>query len=186
MSWLEIGAILFNVVSVALVIANNKWNWYVGLVGVILLIIFFAQQELWGQTFIQVVFLLQTIHGVIAWEKNNGDIKYVEIRLIKWYDVMAFFVTVGVVLAMCLERVALDYLSAAVAMFATYLMARKFIVHWFMWIVVDIILIIMFVGMEMWGMVTLYTIFLLMCCVGAQRWSNLWVEQETKKLQANA
>jgi nicotinamide mononucleotide transporter len=71
-------------------------------------------------------------------------------------------------------------------MFATYLMARKFIVHWFMWIVVDIILIIMFVGMEMWGMVTLYTIFLLMCCVGAQRWSNLWVEQETKKLQANA
>lgn len=181
MSVFEIIAIILNIISVYLTIKNDVRNWWVGLVGVIMLGIFFYQKEIYGQMIIQIIFLLQTIHGVLSWKNKGSEIVFPDRFNVKWYDWAAFILTIILLHITFYMTKGLDYPSAVLAMFATYLMARKFTIHWFIWIMVDILLMTMFFKMKLYGMTFLYLAYLIMCFVGIKKWDKIWTQQQISK-----
>jgi nicotinamide mononucleotide transporter len=66
----------------------------------------------------------------------------------------------------------LDALTTVMSLVAQFLMSRKILEHWYVWIAADVIFIGLFASRGLYLTAVLYLIFLLMCLQGQKEWRN--------------
>jgi nicotinamide mononucleotide transporter len=71
----------------------------------------------------------------------------------------------------------IDALVTALSLVAQWLLNRKHIENWLVWIVVDVLTIGLGISREMYLLATLYMIFLGMCMVGWHQWRHTMIPQ---------
>jgi len=64
----------------------------------------------------------------------------------------------------------LDALTIALSLVAQWLMLRRFVEHWLVWIAVDLVYVPLYVWRELPLTGALYAVFLLMCLRGLVQW----------------
>jgi nicotinamide mononucleotide transporter len=68
----------------------------------------------------------------------------------------------------------LDALTTVISLTAQYMLCRKQLEHWLLWIVADLIYIPLYLARGLPLTAVLYTVFLLMCIVGWRDWQRAW------------
>lgn len=178
-SWLEIVGAITGGACVLLVVVRSVWNFPVGIVCSSSYLVFFAQDKLYADAGLQVVFIVLGIHGWVAWglvrTESAMPIRRVSLREIT--VLAALFPAVWLGLVRLLEYVggaapAFDGFVTALSLAAQWLLNRRHIENWLAWIVVDQVAVVMFLSRGMYLTAGLYALFLAMCVSGLIEWQR--------------
>ena len=202
-SWLELVGTIFNLACVILIARRNIWTWPVGIVGVILFGILFYQINLYADALEQIYYLITGIIGWYMWArlKNRGkDDKKVAITTntlranLIWIGGIA---AISALTAYALARVhtwlpaifpepadlpTLDATTTIMSFAAQFLMMRRRLESWVLWIVVDVIAIGLYWYKDVPFVALLYLIFLINAVYGFVAWHKAMQQPEDEAL----
>ena len=171
-------AAAFGVISVFLSTRQNIWSWPTAIVNVSLYTIVFYGGRLYGQMGLQTIYLILSIYGWYEWlhggeQKTELHVSRASTRLLATLAVLDL--AACVVLAGILRRTdaALPWLDAVLtttSLVAQWMMTRKILENWILWIAVDIVYVPMFMSQRLYATALLYAAFLVLAVMGYVEW----------------
>lgn len=176
---LEIAAVIAGLLNIYLIGKASCWNWLFGMMTVSLYFIIFKQVGLYADMSLQLVFLFLQFYGLYQWLKKSDHchvihISYVPRRLIN----ITIAATLLLFLAICYllknysnsTTIFFDALITSLSLIAQWMMSKKWIEHWYLWISVDVISIYVYLNKNLYLTSGLYATFLLLCIMGLYTW----------------
>jgi nicotinamide mononucleotide transporter len=186
MSPLEISAAVFGAVSVYLSAKENIWSWPTAIINVGLYTIVFFQSRLYADMGLQVVYLTLSIYGWYNWLHGGEQrtVLHVSRATPRTLAVLAVLVIAGsLVLGATLHRhtnAALPFLDSALtvtSLAAQWLMTRKILENWLLWLAVDVVYVPMFISRGLIATAVLYAVFLLLAMLGYISWRRSYLQR---------
>ncbi|MDB4908985.1 MAG: hypothetical protein JWO05_3769 [Gemmatimonadetes bacterium] len=187
MSVLEWIAFITGVASVWLSVRLNIWNWPVAIVNVTLYAIVFQRAGLYSDMGLQVVYLVLSIYGWYAWlhgGKGRSELQVSRATPKMWLACGALGVLFWYVLATLTARLpgaAIPRLDAAlttVSLVAQWMMTKKVLENWLLWIAADLVYVPMFLVRKLPLTSVLYAVFLVLAVMGWREWRRSLEGQE--------
>jgi nicotinamide mononucleotide transporter len=195
MSSIEIVAAVFGVISVFLSVRQNIWSWPTAIVNVGLYIIVFYESKLYADTGLQVIYVVLNAYGWYHWlygGKNRTELPVSRTSARLWL-LLATLGAIGTALiGTLLSRktdAALPYIDAmttSTSLVAQWMMTRKLLENWLIWVAVDVVYIGMYIYKSLYVTAVLYLIFLVLSALGFVQWRRSIREREAASLQAAA
>lgn len=187
--WTEVLGFVTGLVCVALATRRNVWNYPVGLANNAVFLVLFVSTGLYATAGLQVVFGALAIHGWVRWVRGEeADADYVARTPRRQVPGL---VLVGLALCGALAWILATFTDSTVALadaattagslVAQYLLNRKRIETWFVWIAVDIGFIVLAAATGLWITAALYVVFTVLCVYGWRSW--LAVERRAARVQ---
>jgi nicotinamide mononucleotide transporter len=184
---LEILAVVFGIVSVYLSTREHIWSWPTALVNVTLYFVVFFEVKLYADMGLQVVYFALSLYGWYQW--LYGGEQRTELHVSRVTRSLAIRLallglTSAVVLGTILARFTdaalpyLDSLTTSTSLVAQWMMTRKLVENWAVWVAVDVVYIGMFIFKQLYLTAGLYTVFLVLAVMGFRKWKRSWVERE--------
>jgi len=175
---LEIFAAILTLLCVILLKYKNWIGWPIGIVAAVLYGFVFYFEQIYAQTMLQGVFILQSYYGWWYWQIKKNE----KIKIIKYsnHDILffvLFFSLFASAIAPLLENVGgvnsfLDIQTTLLALLANYLLTKSVLQSWYVWILVDIILIGLFISLGLWWTVGLYVLLLMNAIHASIKWNQ--------------
>ena len=173
-----VGAVT-GLLSVWLTVKENIWCWLTGLVSVIFYLIFFYQSNLYANMGLQVIYIYLQFYGWYEWlyggkNRTELEVSRSNAKINLWLAVI--FIAATAVMAWPLHRftdAALplwDSAATVLSLIATWMMAKKLLENWIVWIIADVIYVGMFYVQRAYQSLVLYAIFLALCVAGYIEW----------------
>lgn len=182
-SWspLEITAVVFGLLSVIFTIRQNIWCWPTGLVNVILYVVIFYQAALYSDVVLQIIYVPLQLYGWYHWvygNRNGADPDLPVTRLTTfsaciWTAVAANLIAIDGYIMHRYFNAALPWWDAAIAvlsLIAQYLLARKVLENWLIWIAVDILALGVYTAKGLYLTTGLYGVYLILATLGLIAW----------------
>ena len=174
-TWAELLGFGTGVITVWMVVRQNIANWPVGIANVLLLMVVFHHVGLYGDAWLQVVYVVLGAYG--WWRWRTPDTRRVRrTTRVEWAALAVSGVLLTVSLWWYLDRFTAstvpwpDAFTTAVSLLATYGQTRKLVESWWLWIAVDVVYIPLYGYKDLWLTAVLYTVFLALCVLGLRSW----------------
>jgi len=177
-SALEVIAAAFGVISVYLSTRQNIWSWPTAIVNVALYTVVFYQGRLYGQMGLQPIYLALSVYGWYQW--LHGGEQHTELRVSRAGPrLLGVLAVLSLVLWLALAAVLrqtdaalpwLDALLTTTSLVAQWMMTRKILENWLIWIAVDVVYVPMFVSQGLYATAVLYAAFLVLAVLGYVEW----------------
>ena len=177
-SALEVIAAAFGVISVYLSTRQNIWSWPTAIVNVALYTVVFYQGRLYGQMGLQPIYLALSVYGWYQW--LHGGEQHTELRVSRASPrLLGALAALNLVLWLALAAVLrqtdaalpwLDALLTTTSLVAQWMMTRKILENWLIWIAVDVVYVPMFVSQGLYATAVLYAAFLVLAVLGYVEW----------------
>jgi nicotinamide mononucleotide transporter len=179
------------VLSLAMVYCNIRqihWGWLLAILSSFLYGFVFWKSALYGQAALQVMFIVMAAWGWQQWlqgqSQNEASIDMTATDLLpisslqrhEWQragvaTLLAWsFCTVVLQQFSDSKVVGLDALITALALLGQYLLGRKKIETWWIWLAVNILTIALMVTQHLWLTAVLYFVFAVLSVVGLRAW----------------
>lgn len=167
-------------VCVWLVTKGNLWNWPIGLANNIFFAILFWEARLFADFGLQGVYFVLGIWGWWQWlhgGEQRSKLKVSRATRVEWMAIAAFlgFGTWGLremLIAVNGSAPFLDALTTTLCLAAQYLLCRKKIENWFLWIIADVIYVPLYFSKNLPLTALLYAGFIILCILGLKRWTK--------------
>jgi nicotinamide mononucleotide transporter len=195
MSALEIVAAVTGAIAVYLAARENIWNWPVAIVNVSLYAIVFFQSRLYADMGLQVVYLILSVYGWYNWlhggeRRTTLHVTRASPRLLLTLGALVAIgsYALGATLAARTNAV-LPYLDSALtvtSLAAQWLMTRKVLENWLLWIALDIVYVPMFISRNLLATAVLYAVFLVLAVLGFIEWRRSYHRQQATANLATA
>jgi nicotinamide mononucleotide transporter len=180
---LEHLAVACGLVNIYLTIRQNIWSWAFGVVMVSLYIYIFFNAKLYSDAILNVFFLVMQFYGWYQW--TRGPVEHARslapvtrLRARGWALTAAGVAGGTTALGTTMDRLtdaALPYPDAfttLLSVFAQFLLTRKILDNWTLWIVADILYIGMYANRGLYWTSGLYAVFLVLSVQGYREWSR--------------
>jgi nicotinamide mononucleotide transporter len=178
MNAIEIAGFVTGALSVWLAVRQSPWNWPAGVANAVFFLILFWQARLYGDMGLQMLFIAICLLGWYRWLFGGAGHSRLRVTRITRRSVLAY-TAAGVVATAAftpyLRSVGdasplLDALTTVLSVEAQYLMTRKVIEHWLIWMAADVIYIWLYAERGLYLTSLLYVAFFAMCVVGWRDW----------------
>jgi nicotinamide mononucleotide transporter len=188
MNFLEWFAAALGVVSVILTIRQNVWCWPIGIAMVTLYVGIFAQARLYADAGLQVIYIGLQIYGWYAWLHGGpkNDRLPVSVATAALLAVLGGAGALGTIaLGYALTRwtdQALAYWDSAIAVYsliAQWMLARKLLQNWLLWIAIDILAVGVYTAKDLHATAALYCVFVGLAVAGFRAWRRSLAVPET-------
>ncbi|MBA3341978.1 MAG: nicotinamide mononucleotide transporter [Gemmatimonadaceae bacterium] len=176
---LEIVAAVFGVISVFLSVRQNIWSWPTAIVNVGLYSVVFYHSRLYADMGLQVVYVVLSVYGWYQWlygGKNRTELPVTrttpKVAAILFGAVLISTMLIGTFLHRGTDA-ALPYIDStttSVSLAAQWMMTRKLLENWLVWVAVDIVYIWMFINRSLYVTAGLYAVFLVLSATGWFQW----------------
>jgi nicotinamide mononucleotide transporter len=180
---LEIAAMLTGIAGVWLTLRQNIWCFPVGIINVALYAWLFSTPgvRLFADALLQVSYIILLTYGWINWKKvrksqNNFNPVRISPQLSR--KLFVLFIVSSVALGIFFSQFTdaslpwLDSSLTCASLIAQWMIAKKYIENWIVWIAVNIIYIPMYYYKELPLTAILYTLFLLLAIRGLYEWKK--------------
>lgn len=177
-TFVEVAGFLSGALCVWLLVRQNIWNWPVGIVNATMYIVLFYQARLYADMALQVMYILLGLLGWYWWlhgGANHGELKVQ--RITRQHALLLATIGVAAIYAMYTYLVKigdsapfLDALTTVMSLAAQYMLTRKLVENWALWIAADVIYIGLYASRGLYLTSVLYAVFLSLCIVGALEW----------------
>jgi nicotinamide mononucleotide transporter len=194
MSHLEFWATLTGGIAVWLSAKENVWSWVIGLLNVTLAFFLFYQIQLYPDMFLQVFFFITNIIGFWQWkfpkkgnENNRNELKISKLT-VRQFSIIGAAGCVGTLafgsFAKNLHQIFpqlfslpsafpfMDSFITVMSIVATFLLIRKKVEAWWMWLGIDILATYMYFVKDIKLYSLLYFVFCIIATVGAVEWTK--------------
>jgi nicotinamide mononucleotide transporter len=175
---LEVVAMLTGIAGVWLTVKKNIWCFPVGIINVSLYawLFYSPSVKLYADALLQCIYILLLFYGWFTWTKKSADFFVRKIDVNTRWKISAITISAGVMLALFLQintDASLPWLDSFLTCFslaAQWMIARKYIENWILWIIADIIYIPVYIQKELPLTAILYSIFLFLAVKGYLEW----------------
>ena len=183
MSKLEIVAALVGAVSVWLSVRQNILSWPTAIVNVLLYVVVFRDARLYADMGLQVVYALLSVYGWYEWLHGGEHRSALRVTrtTARLGAVLVAVITIGAfALGAILHRTtdaALPFMDAflsSTSLVAQWMMTRKKLENWLLWIFVDVLYVGMFTYKGLYITAILYAVFLALAVAGYRDWRASW------------
>jgi nicotinamide mononucleotide transporter len=176
---LELVAAITGAVSVWLSVRQNIWSWPTAIVNVVLYAVVFWENKLYADMGLQVVYAVLSLYGWYEW--RFGGEGRTELRVTRTPRQLGALLTliaaVGSALLGTLLRhttdAALPFMDSflsSTSLVAQWMMTRKLLENWLVWIFVDVLYVGMFLFKGLYLTAGLYAVFLALAVRGYLDW----------------
>lgn len=172
-------AVLCGLLNVGLIIRRSVWNYPFGFLMVILYAKIFFDYQLYSDALLQVYFFVIQFYGLWIWLNHRDPVgrivvEYLQPKLYIIYGIVAFcgWITLSSLMSRY-TNAAFPYWDGAIAalsVLAQFLMSRRNIESWYLWICVDVLAIGLFMVKELQPTAALYGVFLVLAVIGLMQW----------------
>jgi nicotinamide mononucleotide transporter len=178
MNWLESAGFVTGALSVWLAVRQNPWNWPFGVANAVFFFLLFLRERLYGDMALQVLFMAMCLLGWYRWLFGGEGHSRLGVTRITRTGAVAYMATgiaATAVFTPYLRSVGdasplLDALTTVLSVEAQYLMTRKVIEHWLVWMAADVIYIWLYMERGLYPTSVLYVVFFAMCVAGWRDW----------------
>ncbi|MDM8518253.1 nicotinamide riboside transporter PnuC [Desulfobacterales bacterium HSG16] len=177
----EICATIFGLACVWLTIKQNIWCWPTGIVMVSLYIYIFFNARLYSDMGLQVIYEFMQIYGWYNWLYGGKDKTVLSICRMKFPGAVFWAIT-GIVAILatgfCMDRFTNadfaypDAATTVMSLIAQWLMAKKILGSWLIWIAVDVLSIGIYSVKGLYLTAGLYSVFLCLAIMGYLGWKK--------------
>ncbi|MGE4586648.1 MAG: nicotinamide riboside transporter PnuC [Mangrovibacterium sp.] len=180
----EILGALLGIVYIILSIRQNILTWPVGLLTSALYIWVFFRSKFYADMSLQVYYVAVSLYGWYYWLKGgNKQEERVELSVVNTpvklflpliLVTLFLFVLIGYVLSHYTDSPVVlgDALTTALSLTATWMLARKYLEHWLVWIVADMISLTLYLYKGLWPTVILFVVYTGMAVAGFRLWKK--------------
>lgn len=175
LDWL---AFVFGVLGVIFTIRQNIICWPISLIGVGLSFVAFYQQRLFGDAALQIIFFIYGLYGWYNWLKlkpSEFKISVVSPKNITILMVITLVLFLGIYKLLIVfkgDKVLVDAILTALSLTTTYMMIKKWIENWLIWVVIDLAYMGLYISKNMYLFALLYFIFALVAFAGFFQWKK--------------
>ena len=179
MAAIEIAAVLFGLLCVALTIRQHIACWPAGLAMVTLYIFIFYEAKLYSDMLLQVVYIFLQIYGWWAWARGGPRQSPLPVTEAPPRE-LGFWLTAGVLATAALGSAMrygtdasfpyVDAFTTISSLIAQWLLARKRLQSWLVWIVVDVVSVGLYFAKDLYLTAGLYFVFLFLAILGYTTW----------------
>lgn len=172
-------AVACGIMNVSLIIRRSIWNYPFGFLVVTLYFFIFWEYQLYSDALVQVYFFFIQIYGLYVWLNGrapDGRVIVAPLSSVRFSFYIVATAAVWLIVAALMSTytdAAAPYWDAAVAAFsvtAQFLLSRRHMQSWYLWIVVDVLAIGLFYTRGLEATAALYVVFLGLAITGLFQW----------------
>lgn len=178
-------------------IIQNKWLWPLGFVSSAIYVIVFFDAGIYADMGLQLYYVIISIYGWINWTKmhqnsEGGQIKFVITKplLLIFLLLITFilFITLSQILIFFTDSTVpyIDAFITASSITATWMLAKKYIEHWIVWVIVDIVSAGVYYYKQLYVTIVLYIIYTVFAIVGYLMWFRSTRNNKIDLIQNNS
>ncbi len=176
---LELAAVAFGIVSVFLSTREHIASWPTAIVNVSLYFIVFRNAKLYADMGLQLIYLGLSIYGWYEWKFGGAGRTELPVSRTTTRQVRVLLplgLLGAALLGALLDRstdAALPWVDSAAAvtsLCAQWMMTRKLLENWLVWIAVDVVYVAMFLYKSLYLTAGLYAVFLCLAVSGYIEW----------------
>lgn len=179
------------ILYVFLEIRQNIWLWPLGLITSLLYIFVFFDSMFYADMGLQVYYLFISIYGWYWWSRggdSSGEIElqvsHINFRLAGWAALIftALFALIWLVLEYLTDSPipGWDSFTTSLSIIATWMLARKYLEHWILWVIANIVSVGLYIFKGLYPTVVLFFIYTVMAVAGYIKWRRA-MDSEGKK-----
>jgi nicotinamide mononucleotide transporter len=183
---LEIIAALVGALSVWLSVRQNIWSWPTAIVNVVLYAVVFYEAKLYADMGLQVVYAILSVYGWYEW--LYGGAGRTELRVSRTgtrLGALLALIAIGgsALLGVFLHHETdaalpfMDSFLSSTSLVAQWMMTKKLLENWLVWIAVDVLYVGMFVFKDLYLTAVLYAVFLALAVKGYIDWRRSMTAQ---------
>lgn len=180
-NYIELLGAILGIIYVFFSIRQNIYTWPVGLLTSVLYVVVFFNSKLYADMGLQMYYVVISIYGWYEWLRgNSSDSK-------EMLKVSRLSLNLGLVLVLVSFLIFLlmwyvlknytdspvpfaDSLATSLSIVATWMLARKILEHWLVWVFVDAFSIGLFLYKDLLPTVVLFVVYTFMAVVGYREW----------------
>ncbi len=189
MNELEVLGVIITLASLWLMIKEYALGWIMSIAGCLIYVIIYWQAKLYSNAELQFIYIAVSVYGFSLW-KNNTKIKSLPITLIAnnkfvaYIPIVLFFGLASGYMHSIFTESKFSYLDATLTstcVVAQWMMARKYLQCWYLWIAANVGYIVLYFQASLWGTLILFTIVLFLNIHGFLEWRKLVLLQTVKQ-----
>lgn len=182
--YVELLGVAFSILYLFFSIRQNILLWPMGMVSAVLYMVVFYQSKFYADMGLNGYYFIISIYGWIHWRKG-GDQSGKELPVSRISGRLALillgitsvaFLGIGVILERYTDSPIpfWDALTTAVSFTATWMLARKILEHWILWIIVDVVSMGLYLYRGLYPTLILFAIYTTMAIVGYIEWRKTY------------
>ena len=180
---LQAAGIVLGLIYLWLEYKANIWVWVVGSIMPLVHGTLYLTKGIYADAAMQLYYVLAGIYGLVVWlrkpsakseDKHEGKIRHTPIGWI--LPLAATYAVMHAVLYFLLSEFTdstvpfFDSMSTAMCMVAMWMLSRKLVEQWLVWLVVDMISVGLYFYKGIPGTASLYTLYCILAIAGYMRW----------------
>ena len=164
--------------GVWLTVEENIWNWPIGIANSAFFLVLFVRAHLFADSSLQVVYIVLGALGWYWWLR--GGTGHTELPIARAGRRTVLVLAVILVVATALMAIGLariddaapfpDALTTVLSLLAQYMLTRKLIENWLLWLSADVIYVALYASRSLYLTSVLYAVFFAMCLAGLAQW----------------
>ena len=179
-NWVEITGSILSLIYLYLSITQKVSLWVFGFLASAMYVIVFFDSKLYADMSLQVYYLVVSIYGWINWKRGKEEKElpatvttrktWLQLALATigiyfiYYFVLRYFTDSTIPKS--------DSVVGALSIIATWMLARKLIDNWIVWIVVDAFCVGLYLYKELYTTAGLFVVYTIMAIVGYFQWKK--------------
>lgn len=193
MNYLEIIGTLVGLIYLWLEYKASIWLWVANVVMPAIYVVVYYQAGLYADFGINIYYLIISFYGIFWWWKgrkasgNNPQEKTEELPITHtpasvWKQLVVVSIALLVLIAFILIQYTdstvpwLDSFTTALSIVAMWMLARKYVEQWLVWIVVDAVCAGLYIYKELYFTAGLYALYTVIAYYGYKEWIRLMKE----------
>ncbi len=180
--YVEVLGVTFSILYLLFSIRQNILLWPMGIISALLYMVVFFQSKFYADMGLNVYYFFISIYGWILWRNGDGSgdslrpVSRIKLRhgLILLLLTIVAFLGIGVILDRFTDSPVpyWDALTTAMSFTATWMLARKILEHWIIWIIVDAISMGLYLYRGLYPTMVLFAIYTVMAVIGYIEWKK--------------
>jgi nicotinamide mononucleotide transporter len=182
-NYIELLGLIFGLLYIVLSIKENIWCWPAGLITSALYIYVFFNTKFYADMGLQVYYLIVSVYGWYFWMFGSKSKKQDDLKISRIKSKLAILLSIAFILLFVLISYILvnftdsevpywDSFTTAASFVATWMLARKIIEHWIIWVVVDTISLGLYIYKGLYPTVILFAVYTVLAILGYIEWKK--------------
>ncbi|WP_320112520.1 nicotinamide riboside transporter PnuC [Draconibacterium orientale] len=179
-NYIEILGAILGLVYIFFSIKQHILTWPTGLLTSALYVFVFFNARLYADMGLQAYYVVISIYGWYFWltgkKRNEKKVAVKTTRKALWMKLTVVSIALYALLFFILSNYTnsdvphMDSVTTALSIVATWMLARKYIEHWMLWIFIDAFSAGLYVYKGLWATVILFIVYTVMALLGYMEW----------------
>jgi nicotinamide mononucleotide transporter len=189
MLWLEIAGTVIGLIYLWLEYRASVWLWAANIVMPAIYIFIYAESGFYADMGINIYYLVASLYGWAVWLRRGDNGKELPITHTPQRKIIPLTL-LGIASMAAILFILLRYtdstvpygdsFTTAASIVALYMLARKYVEQWLVWIVIDAVCCWLYVSKGLYPTAALYGLYTLLAIFGYRKWLKLMDENNLK------